>query len=219
MSFLSKYGEWAVVTGASSGIGREIAKQVAARGLSVVLVARRQAELEALAREIEKEWKVKTLTVAVDLANRESRIAVLEAVEDRLVGLLVNSAGFGSGGEFVKADFGLESEMVEVNCRALVELTHMFARRFVAQKRGGVILLSSIVAFQGAAYSANYAATKAYVQSLAEGLREELAPYGVDVLSSAPGPTATGFGTRAGMRLSNPASAETVVLQSFYMHR
>ncbi len=214
MSYLNQYGEWAVVTGASSGIGREIAKQVAARGLSVVVVARRQAEIETLALEIEKTWKVKTLTVAVDLALPESRVAVVKAVHGRNVGLLVNSAGFGSGGEFIKADFAGQSEMVEVNCQALLELTHVFAKRFVEQKRGGIILLSSIVAFQGAAYSANYAATKAYVQSLAEGLRGELKPYGVDVLASAPGPTATGFGSRSGMRLSNPASAETVARQT-----
>jgi uncharacterized protein len=104
--------------------------------------------------------------------------------------------------------------MLDVNCRALLELSHHFGQRFARQKRGGIILLSSIVAFQGAPWSANYAASKAYVQSLGEALGEELRPHGVDVLCSAPGPTETGFFARASMKASSAESAEVVARQT-----
>jgi short-subunit dehydrogenase len=100
--------------------------------------------------------------------------------------------------------------MLRLNCEALLTLTHHFAQRFVTQKRGGIILMSSMVAFQGVPYSANYAATKAYVQSLAEALAEELKPYGVDVLAAAPGPVASGFGQRANMKMNMSLTPQQV---------
>ena len=214
MNFLAKYGPWAVVTGASSGIGRELAKQIAARGLGVALVARRQGELEALARELKETYKAQTLVLAHNLSEVSGRRALLEATQELPVGLLVNSAGFGSGGEFLRQDVESELDMVEVNCKALLELTHHFGNRFVQQKRGGIILLSSLVAFQGVPYSANYAATKAYVQSLSEALASELSASGVDVLSAAPGPVASGFGSRAGMKMGQTDSPKVVAEQT-----
>ena len=120
---------------------------------------------------------------------------------DRDVGLLIASAGFGTSGPFVDARLDEELRMIDVNCRAVAALSHAFGRRFVDRKRGGIVLMSSLVAFQGVPRAANYAATKAYVQSFAEALRLELKPLGVDVIASAPGPIRSGFATRASMTM------------------
>lgn len=202
-----RYGPWAVVTGASSGIGREMAILLAREGLKLVLVARRAEELKALAATL---GPTEVRVLPVDLAIPGGAEQVLAHTADLPVGLLVNSAGFGSGGELLAQDIAQEAAMVDVNCRAVLELTYGFAKRFVAQRRGGIVLLSSIVAFQGVPRSANYAATKAYIQSLGEALSEELAGTGVDVLTAAPGPTHSGFGARAGMRMGQAETAEKV---------
>lgn len=212
--FAQRYGQWALVTGASSGIGREIAKELAKRGLKVLLNGRNSEALHQVAQEIRLNQNIEAEVIASDLASPEGVEILVEAAGDRDFGLLVNSAGFGLGGSFLDSQCSQELEMVDVNCRALLELTHAFAKRFAAKRRGGIILLSSIVAFQGAPRSANYAATKAYVQSLGEALGEELHGLGVDVLCSAPGPTESGFGARAGMKLSNAVSAEVVARQT-----
>jgi hypothetical protein len=205
-----RYGPWAVVTGASSGIGREVAVELAAAGLSLVLVARREGELAQLAGTL----PVETLVIPLDLADAGAPASLLARTAALPVGLLVNAAGFGSGGAFLETDAVAESQMVDVNCRAVLELTHGFARRFAAQRRGGIVLFSSIVATQGVPRSANYAATKAYVHSLAEALAEELAPHGVDVLASAPGPTESGFARRAGMTMANAESRARVARET-----
>lgn len=206
----SRYGEWAVVTGASSGIGREIARQLAAEGLNLLLVARRQAELDRLQSAICGQGESKAKTLCVDLGIPGASARVFEAAADLDTGLLVNAAGFGLGGLFLDNALGQELSMIDVNCRAPMELTYRFGTRFASQGRGGIILFSSIVAFQGVPRSANYAATKAYVQSLGEALADELSPHGVDVLISKPGPTHSGFAARAGMQLGKAESAEDV---------
>ncbi len=206
-----KYGPWAVVTGASEGIGREFAVQLAERGLNLVLVARRGDVLDTLARSL----PVSTKVVAADLATPNGVAQVIDASRDVDVGLLVAAAGFGTSGAFVEGDIARELSMIDVNCRAVAELAHHFGARFARQRRGGIVLLSSLVAFQGVPRAANYAATKAFVQSLAEGLRVELTPLGVDVISAAPGPIRSGFGRSADMHMpmaGTPASvaAETL---------
>ena len=118
------------------------------------------------------------------------------------IGLLVASAGYGTSGSILQTSVHAELDMLQVNCKALLELTHHFSRYFAQKKKGGIILMSSMVAFQGVPFSANYAATKAYVQSLAEGLAIELKPHGVDVLAAAPGPVSSGFGQRANMNMN-----------------
>lgn len=205
-----RYGAWAVVTGASSGIGRELAVGLAAAGLNVVLVARRAVLLEELAAELSARCEVEARAVAVDLADRDGAKRVLDYVRGLDVGLLINAAGFGTSGELLSNGIEHEIEMLNVNCRALLELTHGLAQRFVEKGRGGIVLLSSIVAFQGVPRAANYAATKAYVQSLGEALRHELAAHGVDVLLSSPGPTHSGFAARAGMHMGAAEKPKTV---------
>jgi short-subunit dehydrogenase len=135
---------------------------------------------------------------------------VAESTAGLPVGLLVAAAGFGTSGSFVEADLDEELELIDLNCRAVAALAHRFGARFARQGRGGLVFLSSLVAFQGVPRSANYAASKAYVQSLAEALRIELAPRGVDVVASAPGPVTSGFAQRARMRLGMATTPEAV---------
>ncbi|NJR66442.1 MAG: SDR family oxidoreductase [Leptolyngbyaceae cyanobacterium CRU_2_3] len=200
--FRARYGPWAVVTGASSGIGREIALYLAEAGLNLVLVARSRDVLEQIVSDVTARYGIEARVIDVDLA-REKAVEEIEAETSNLdVGLLVAAAGFGTSGLFLDSTLEQEIEMLNVNCRALLSLSLHFGRRLASRGRGGIILMSSIVAFQGVPNSAHYAATKAYVQSLAESLHIELAPLGVDVLSSAPGPVHSGFAARADMRIN-----------------
>lgn len=198
----ARYGPWAVVTGASDGIGRAIAEELAASGVDLVLVARRKDVLDALGAELGSRHGITTRTLAVDLSEPSGPATVVRETTHLDVGLLVAAAGFGTSGNFLDGNVEAELDMIDVNCRAVAALSHAFGKRFVERGRGGLVLLSSLVAFQGVPRAANYAATKAYVQSLAEGLRLELAPHGVDVLASAPGPVRSGFAARASMQMS-----------------
>ena len=154
------------------------------------MVARRRDAIEALAAELAQTHHVKTIIVAVDLGQRA-------AVDDdclsggRYRGRLAGChCRLRYVGPFIDNPIDHELDMVDVNCRAVVELSHHFARRFAAQRRGGLVLMSSLLAFQGVPRAATYAATKAFIQTFAEGLRLELSGSGVDVVASAPGPVA-----------------------------
>ena len=197
----ARYGPWAVVTGASSGIGREMALRLAEAGLNLVLVARSQDTLGRMAVDLTARRGVEVRVVGADLAQRTGAEAVESAARDLDVGLLVAAAGFGTSGPFLDSVPERELGMLDVNCRAVLEMSLSFGRRFAGRGRGGMVLMGSLVGFQGTPNAAHYAATKAYVQTLAEGLHAELAPLGVDVLASAPGPVDSGFAARAGMRM------------------
>lgn len=212
IDFQKKYGEWAIITGASEGVGRETALALAERGLNIVLVARREELLERLSETIKAQFNVQTLVVPADLSQIALTENLIQLTSKLNIGLLVANAGYGTTGALIDADLKAELNMLDVNCRALLVLSHHFGKKFAAQKRGGIILMSSIMAFQGVPKMANYAATKAYVQTLAEGLHIELAPYGVDVLASAPGPINTGFSARANMKMGAAAKPKTVAL-------
>jgi short-subunit dehydrogenase len=204
------YGAWAVVTGASDGIGRAFAIELAQKGFSLVLVARRHAALEQLAADLHARFGVEARVLVADLSlSAETERLDLET-RDLDVGLLIASAGYGSSGPFVESAQAAELGMIDVNCRALAQSTQDFARRFVARGRGGLVLMSSLVAFQGVPRAANYAATKAYVQALAEGLALELKGQGVDVLACAPGPVVSGFGARSGMAIAKGQTPEEI---------
>jgi uncharacterized protein len=212
--YARRYGPWAVVTGASEGIGRALAVELARRGLHLVLVARREHLLQALATDLRRDHGIECSVVAADMADADALRQLADATHELDVGLLVAAAGFGSSGALADTDLENELNMVDVNCRAVLGLSWHFARRFKARGRGGLVLLSSLVAFQGVPRAANYAATKAYIQTLAEGLRMELQAYGVDVLASAPGPIASGFAQRAHMRMSASLQPEVVARAS-----
>ncbi len=207
---LKSYGSWAVVTGASDGVGRAMAQQIAMAGLNLVLVARRASILDQVAKEFRDQYGIDVRTVAVDLSRPGATDSVLEQIAGLDVGLLVACAGFGSSGPLIESDLAQELNMLDLNCRAVLALAHPLGQRFAAQQRGGIILMSSLLAFQGVPLSANYGATKAYIQSLAEALHVELAPFGVTVLASAPGPIHSGFAARANMKMSLALTPEIV---------
>ncbi|MGE3806431.1 MAG: SDR family NAD(P)-dependent oxidoreductase [Gemmataceae bacterium] len=190
--FAARYGPWALVTGASSGIGAAFARQLAARGLNVLLVARREDRLRELADELEKQ-NVETRVLALDLAREDVLQPVREALSGLEVGLLINNAGFATSGHFLENELADELQMLHVNCRAVLLLTHELGRQMAVRGKGGIVMVSSIVAYAGVPAWSHYSATKAYELTLGDGLARELAPRGVDVLSLCPGSTATEF--------------------------
>ncbi len=208
------YGPVAVVTGATEGIGRAFAHQIAAAGLDLVLVARRQGALDEVAENLRARHGVRVESVATDLGVGDGVHRVMEATAKLDVGLLIAAAGFGTSGLFLDGDIESESSMLQVNCDAVLRLTHHFGARFAARGDGGVVLLSSIVAFQGVPRAAHYAATKAWVQTFAEGLRHEWRPLGVDVVACAPGPVKSAFAARANMRMGATVDPATVARET-----
>lgn len=206
----TRYGTWAVVTGASSGIGYEMALRLAEAGLNLVLVARSEAVMDRMAQDLRDRYGVEVRVVKLDLAIETGVETLTAKTHDLDIGLLVAAAGFGTSGLFINSNLEREMEMLDVNCRSLLGLTWYFSQRFAQQRRGGIVLMSSIVGFQGMPFAAHYAATKAYVHTLAEALYVELAPLGVDVIASAPGPTSSGFADRAGMKMGKALSAGEV---------
>lgn len=208
--FRNRYGPWAVVTGASEGIGRAFADHLARRGLNLVLVARRGAILEDMAARYAAKHGIDVRVLTADLSQSGGPDTLADVTAALEVGLVVAAAGYGRSGPLIDSDIDDELRMLDVNCRSVLSTAAHFGRRFARQRRGGIILLSSLFAFQGVPRAANYAATKAYVQSLAEGLRIELAPFGVDVVASAPGPVQSGFAKRADMRMGLAAQPAEV---------
>ncbi len=206
----SRYGPWAVITGASDGIGHAIADELARRGVNVVLAARNRERLDAIARKLSAATGVETRIFATDFADPGATTYLADATSHLDVGLVVLAAGFGSTGPFPELALEPELEMIAVNVAAVTALAHAFARRLIGRGKGGIMLFGSITGWQGVPGQATYSATKAYVQSFAEALHGDLRPHGVDVLSVAPGPVRTGFGARAGLTMSSAASPEVV---------
>lgn len=206
----STYGPWALITGASDGIGRAMATHIAADGINVVLVARRQDELEALAAELRVAHGIQARVLVADLSDSAAADRIEESTGEFDVGLVVLAAGFGTTGTVLETSLSDELQLVAVNVTAVLRLAHTFAGRLAARGRGGIVLFGSIVGWQGVPGQANYAASKAYVQSLAEALHPELASHGVDVLAVSPGPVDSGFGNRAGLDMISATSTEVV---------
>ena len=200
MAFKERYGPWALVTGASAGIGAEFAAQLAGMGLNLVLLARRKQRMEDLAQQLESRNKIQTKRIVADLAQPDFLPRVIAETQSIEIGLLVNNAGFGLAGKFL--DHGLEKEvaLLDVNCRAPLILTHVFGRQMAQRKRGGIIFVSSVNGYIATPFTSTYAASKVYELFLAEALGYELSKVGVDVLALCPGSTATEFHQVAGLR-------------------
>lgn len=189
--FASSYGPWAVVTGASSGIGEQFAHQLAAAGLNVVLVARRANRIKRIAAELVEHYGVEIEPVVLDLTTPDFLEELLAACVGKDVGLLVSNAGVGLKGPHAEMSPEKLNKMLKLNCRVPMQLARSFGPRLIERGRGGFIFIGSIEARQGFPYSAAYAATKAFVQSLGESLWVEFGAQGVDVLVVNPGPTDT----------------------------
>jgi short-subunit dehydrogenase len=186
-----QFGPWAVVTGASSGIGREFAHQLAASGINVVLVARRLTTLENLSAALTRRYGVDCRAVGVDLSDPGALTPIAEATADLDVGLLVSNAGVALLAAFVDSDLEAQRATLRLNTAAHLGLTHYFGQRLVQRGRGGIVLVSALGAVHGVPYMANTAATKAYVASLGAGLHAEFAKHGVHLTVLHPGPTRT----------------------------
>jgi short-subunit dehydrogenase len=213
-----------LVTGASAGLGVHFAELAAADGSDVVVVARDRARLEQLAQRLEREHAgVRVHVVPADLIDPASPQRLFDEVTARglAVDVLVNNAGFGSSGGFLDLPLDAEAAMVEVNCTALLKLTHLFGRAMKARGAGRILNVASTAAFQAGPYMATYYATKAFVVSFSEALASELEGTGVTVTASCPGATATEFGARAGNERSRlftmrtPARAEDVAREAW----
>jgi uncharacterized protein len=191
----------AIVTGASSGIGTEIAREIAKRGLNLTLVARREDRLKALAEELGREHGVRAEMVAADIASEDGRDSLFEEIESRGrdVDVLVNNAGFGSAGRFQDLDGDKETLMVRTNCEAIVALCARYVPPMVDRGRGAILNLGSIAAYQPLPYQATYGATKAFVLSFTEALTADLHGTGVTATALCPGPVPTEFEQNAGI--------------------
>lgn len=184
-----------LITGASSGIGEVFARKLAARGRSVLLVARSEDKLITLCNELGRSNNVRAQYIAIDLSQPESAARLFEEVEQRglSVEMLINNAGFGSMGDFAKLDLARELNMIDLNIKSLVELTHRFLQPMLARKQGTIINVASTAAFQPVPFMATYAATKAFVLSFSEALWEENRTRGIQVMALCPGVTETNF--------------------------
>jgi uncharacterized protein len=190
-----------LITGASSGIGAAFARKLAARGRNVFLVARSEDKLIALCNELGRLTSIRAQYLAIDLRHPDAGAQLFEETKKREleIDMLINNAGFGSMGDFVKLDLNHELEMIQLNIRALVELTQRFLGPMRDRKRGAIINVASTAGFQAVPYMATYAATKAFVLSFSEALWEENRAHGVHVMALCPGVTETNFFEAAGI--------------------
>ncbi len=193
-------GKWALVTGASSGIGTELSRQLAERGAHVALAARSEEKLRELASELESKHGVRTHVVRVDLSLSESGRWLAARLGEAGIEVehLVNNAGVGLSGPFAKSELGRELSLLRLNCESLVELSHVLLPGMVQRGSGGVLNVASLQGFMPVPFMASYSASKAFVRSFSESLAEELSGTGVRVTVLCPGHVPTGFQAAAG---------------------
>ena len=184
-----------LITGASSGIGEVFARKLAARGRNVLLVARSEEKLITLCNELGRSNNIRAQYVALDLSKPESAEQLFQEAKRRglPVDMLINNAGFGSMGEFGNLYLARELNMIDLNIKSLVELTHRFLQPMIVRKQGAIINVASTAGFQPVPFMATYAATKAFVLSFSEALWEENRSYGIKVIALCPGVTDTNF--------------------------
>ncbi len=188
---VTKYGPWSLVTGASSGIGRAISEQLAVQGLNVVLVARNKEKLRDLSTDLVDQYDIETKVIPADLVKVDDIHKVIDQTAQYDIGLLVNNAGKEDSGNFTDIPIEDLANSLTLNTTALLRLSHHFAKKMLERRKGGIVILSSIVSFQGVPMIANYAGSKAYDLVFGEGLAAELKPHNIDVLVVTPGFTET----------------------------
>ena len=204
-------GQTALVTGASAGIGVDLAECFAKDGYNVILAARTENALREVAERLAKTYKVTATAIAIDLGAIGGGAKLAEAIKGKglSVDVLVNNAGFGKAGAFDGSDVAVQLGMIDLNDRALVELTHIYWPSMMANKRGGVLNVASTAAFQPGPLMAIYYASKAFVLSFSEALWEEARGTGVKVSCLCPGPTVSKFRERAGTGATRLSQAGT----------
>lgn len=208
--------KYVLITGASTGLGKDFALSLAKMGYSPVLVARNVDRLKSLASEIKLKFGIDSVVIAEDLAKANAAEKVYKAVKKLKlpISVLVNNAGYGLNGEFHKNSFEEESKMIQLNVTTLAELCHLFLKDMIANNEGYILNVASTAAFQPGPMMTNYYATKAYVLSLSEGLAEEVKDYGVTVSCLCPGPTKTEFFERAKMSGSKLVQSSILAMNS-----
>jgi short-subunit dehydrogenase len=182
MKFSERYGSWGIVAGASEGLGAEYARELAARGLNLVLVARRLEPLQSLSALLTGKYGIRTKLLPLDLAAPDAAEQIVRQTMDLHVGLLVYNAAYGAVGPFLERSMDEHMREVHTNIHSPLKLVYLLSQKMIARGRGGILLMSSLSAYQGSAYISTYAATKAFNILLAEGLWEEWRGRGVDVL-------------------------------------
>ena len=198
-SFLGRYGPWALVTGASSGIGAEFARQLAAEGFHIVLVARREALLNELAAELSARCGIESRVVVVDLSEDAAVDHLGEAVRDLDIGLVISNAGTGNPGHFLNQDHPEQLRLFRLNALSHLNIAHLFGQRLAQRGGGGLLLGGAMGAAHGIPFSANDAGAKALVQSLGESLHVELRRQGVRVMTLVVPPTDTAIIRKFGL--------------------
>ena len=200
-----------LITGASSGIGEAFARELARRGHDLLLVARSEEKLIALCNELGRIQNIRAQYVAMDLSEGGAPARLIEETEKRdlQIDFLINNAGFGSMGDFADLDLNRELNMIDLNIKSLVELTHRFLQPMRERKRGTIINVASTAGFQPVPFMATYAATKAFVLSFSEALWEENRPYGIQVMALCPGVTQTSFFEAARMQRPPARTVQT----------
>jgi len=204
-------GRWALLTGASAGIGVAVANELAASGVHLVLTARRVNRLEELARTLRVKHSTQTVVFPADLALPEAPARIFEFTSQRgmEIDLLINNAGFGQYGELPQVETQRLLDMVQVNCSAVVHLTRLYLPGMIERRRGDILILASTASFQAVPYISTYAATKAFDLLFAEGLAEEMKPYGIRVCALCPGSTESEFHAVAGQERFTVRNQET----------
>jgi uncharacterized protein len=204
-------GKWALVTGASAGIGLALASELAAGGAHLLLTARRRDRLEQLSAKLGTAHRIQTEVFAADLAQPDApeKLYAFAREQGVAIDLLVNNAGFGQYGELTQVPTQRLLDMVQVNCTAVLLLTRLFLPDMIARRRGDVLIVASTAAFQAVPYISTYAATKAFDLFFAEGLAEEMKPHGIRVCALCPGSTESEFHAIAGQEQFTSKHQET----------
>ena len=218
-SLKDRYGDWALVVGATSGIGRASVEQLAAAGLNVVTAARTEEVLERQAEELRAAHCVEVVPVVADLADKGGVAAIIAGAGELEIGVLVACAATEESGYFVEGSTEAQQRILQMNCAAPTQLVRLFGAAMAKRRRGAILLVSSLSGWTGQPYMAQYGASKAYILSLGEGLYREMKDLGVDVAVLSPGPTdtpmaaATGidFATM-GMKVMDPTDVAAVGL-------
>lgn len=185
------YGDWALITGASSGLGEVFSRKIAAAGMNVVLVARRKERLDKLAKQLSDQHNTQTRVVCADLADEAETKSVISAVDDLEIGLLVNNAGILNTGNFLDNDLEDEIRLIDTNCKSYIILTHGLGNKMKARNKGALIFTASLTAVSAISRWANYAASKGFDLQFAEAIDAELKDYNIDVMALCPGLTHT----------------------------